>query len=303
MSTPFPIPRIVGDYVTIYRPAGDVFPGPDTKELQAGVWYEDWVPNDHVVLPGPDGAWHAFGIAHPITGLGDVHEGEHQSFHARSPQGNLRDVLQDAFWEDLPKILPPAERPGEILANHAPFIVEHGDLYHMFYGPSPIRRATSTDFMTWTPVGPAFFEPGGARDPNLLLWDGVYHLLFCCEDEVRLRTSTDLLAWSNSRKLLQMPDGIAPESPALIRHAGAFYLFVCGWDGVWDKQDVSGAYQHVTYVYGAEAPDGFCREDEITQLQAHAPEVFQDEAGDWFISSAEYPARGISIAPLAWDTA
>lgn len=28
------VPRLAGDYVTVYRPAGDRFPGPDTRELK-----------------------------------------------------------------------------------------------------------------------------------------------------------------------------------------------------------------------------------------------------------------------------
>jgi len=299
MSVPL-VPRLAGEYVTVYRPDGDVYPGPGTAELVAGTWYADWVPNDHMVLRGPDGAWHAFGITHPLTSTARVHDGEYLSFHARSPQGSLREVLQDGLWADLPKVLPPGERPAERLENHAPFIVQHGGQYHMFYGPSPIRRAVSTDLLAWTPVGPVFAETEGARDPNLLLWEGVYHLVFCSLDEVRLCTSRDLLTWSESTTILRLPAGIAPESPVLIRYAGTFYLFVCGWDGIWDQREVAGAYQHVTYVFRSEQPDRFLGA-EIARLDAHAPEVFQDEVGDWFISSAEWPAHGISIAPLTWE--
>jgi hypothetical protein len=47
-------------------------------------------------------------------------------------------------------------------------------------------------------------------------------------------------------------------------------------------------------------PLRFELENEVTVVDAHAPEVFQDENGDWFISSAEWPHRGVSIAPLTW---
>lgn len=39
----------------------------------------------------------------------------------------------------------------------------------------------------------------------------------------------------------------------------------------------------------------------VARLEAHAPEVFRDEDGQWYISSAEWPARGVSIAKLAWE--
>jgi beta-fructofuranosidase len=98
-----------------------------------------------------------------------------------------------------------------------------------------------------------------------------------------------------------MPDGIDPESPTLVHRDGTFYLFVCGWNGVWDKKDLSGAYQHVTYVFRSDDPFAFDGSQELCRLSAHAPEIFQDERGDWYISSAEWPHRGVSVAPLIWE--
>lgn len=294
-------PRIEGEYVTVYRPAGDRFAGPDTTELKAGEWYDDWVPNDHAILKGPDGRWHAFGITHPLTSTKRVHEGEFQSFHAMAPAGTLKEVLRDGAWRDLPKVLPPSERPGEILPNHAPTIIEKDGVYHMIYGPSPIRLATSTDLIKWTPEGALFHEPSGARDPSVMLWDGTYGMVFCTEDRVGIRTSKDLLDWSDSRTLLRMKAGVAPESPSIVHFEGSFYLFVCGWNGVWDRKTVQGAYQHQTYVYRSDDPLRFDGATEVAQLDSHAPEVFQGEDGQWYISSAEWPRRGMSIARLRWE--
>ena len=82
------VPKIVGTYVTVYRPTGDRFAGPDTRELKAGEYYSDWVPNDHAILRGPDDRWHAFGITHPLTSAENIHDGEFQSFHAGLPAGS-----------------------------------------------------------------------------------------------------------------------------------------------------------------------------------------------------------------------
>ena len=38
------------------------------------------------------------------------------------------------------------------------------------------------------------------------------------------------------------------------------------------------------------------------ELRAHAPEIVQDEKGDYFISSADYPQRGINLARLVWKS-
>ena len=113
--------------------------------------------------------------------------------------------------------------------------------------------------------------------------------------------SKDLRQWSEPETVVKMPDGVAPESPLMVRYENTYYLFVCGWNGIWDRQSVAGAYQHITYVFASGNRLNFADRQPITTIDAHAPEVFQDEQGDWFISSAEWPRRGVSIAPLSWD--
>ena len=51
----------------------------------------------------------------------------------------------------------------------------------------------------------------------------------------------------------------------------------------------------------ADGPLKFELDSEVVVIDAHAPEIFQDEAGDWFISSVEWPHRGVSIARLVWE--
>jgi beta-fructofuranosidase len=294
------VPRIAGPYVHIYQPAGDVFPGPDVAGLQAGRYYDEWVPNDHCFVKDRGGRWHAFGITHPRTDLDNVHAGENLSFHAVAPKGGLHEVLRAGAWRDRPKVLPPAERPGEIPANHAPYIVAKGGRYHMIYGPTPLRYATSTDLYRWVPKGPLANAPAG-RDPSVLFWDGTYHIMVCGRHEVLMARSTDLVTCGKARRILKMKDGVDAESPSIVRCNGTFYLFVCGWNGRWDRKDLSGAYQHVTYVYQSDDPYSFDAGEEVTRLNAHAPEIFQDERGKWYISSAQWPKRGVSVAPLVWE--
>jgi beta-fructofuranosidase len=98
-----------------------------------------------------------------------------------------------------------------------------------------------------------------------------------------------------------MKKGVDPESPSVVRYSDTFCLFVCGGNGVWDRKDVQGAYQHKTYVYQSDDPLKFEFDSEVAVIDAHAPEIFQDEAGDWFISSVEWPHRGVSIARLVWE--
>ena len=97
-----------------------------------------------------------------------------------------------------------------------------------------------------------------------------------------------------------MKDKIAPESPTLIRYNDTFYLFVCGWNGIWDRKELQGAYQHNTYVYQSDDPEKFDADAVLTTLDAHAPEIIRDEKGNWYISSVQWPNRGVSVAPLRW---
>ncbi len=299
-ETRISIPRIKGPYVHVYTPAGDTFPGPDAANLKAGQYYNEWVPNDHCFVKGNDGHWHSFGITHPRTDFDHIHAGENLSFHAVAPKGRLKDVLRKGSWQDRPKILPPSERPGEMEANHAPYIVEKDGLYHMIYGPAPLRYAVSRDLHKWTPTGALMNAPAG-RDPSVVFWDGAYHILVCGRGEVLMARSEDLVTCTGTRRILKMKDGVDAESPSIVRQKDTFYLFVCGWNGQWDRKDLSGAYQHVTYVYQSDNPYSFDASREVTRLDAHAPEIFQDEEGDWYISSVQWPHRGVSIAPLAWE--
>jgi len=299
------IPRQANEFVWIYKPAGDSFFGPDTKHLKEGQWYDEWVPNDHTFVKADDGKWHILGITHPLVETDPlkegIHEGEFASFHAVSSATNFKETFKEHHYSDLPKILPPKDRPGEPLANHAPYIVKKDGLYHMVYGHSPIRLAASSDLAKWDLKGNLFSEPDGARDPSLLFHNGTYHLVYCSVKCVRLRTSKDLIHWSEPQTIFRSKT-FDPESPSLLFYNNSFYLFVCSWDGIWDQKAIQGAYQHKTYVLHSKDPLNFGvdADKQIATLNSHAPEIFQDEEGQWYISSVEWPNRGVSVDKLEW---
>jgi beta-fructofuranosidase len=251
-------------------------------------------------VKGPDSLWHAFGITHPVTAPGKaLHQGEYAAFHAVSPGKSFERSCRDNHWLDRPKVLTPQERPGELAANHAPVIVREGRLYRMIYGPAPFRTATSEDLYHWTPQG----ETGagkqtGDRDPNIMRWNDTYYLVYCAGNAVKATTSKDLRHWTEPVVIFKPPVATYEcESPTLLQHQGRFYLFWC----VWDRGDPKGnAYDERTFVYSSDNPLDFNNQPLLTELKAHAPEIFQDEKGQWYISSAEYPRRGLNVAPLAW---
>lgn len=296
------VPCIVGEWVHVYQPEPDTFPGPDSPRFKTAQKYEDWQVNDHCILKGPDRRWHAFGITHPAVAAGEPnpHEGEWMSFHAVAPAGPLKQQLNPGAWKDHPKILPPSARPGEIKEKHAPFTIHHQGQYWMFYGHSPIRYATSPDLWNWTPRGELFREKDGARDPHILLHNGIFHMSYTSKQSVRIRTSTNLKEWSEPTTIYALPvgNGGAAESPGILALHGGFYLIWCRWDPEASAQ--GRTYQDRSYVFFSNTVFDFNNREPVAEIEGHAPELFQDEDGDWWISSAERPHRGVSIAPVEW---
>ncbi len=229
------------------------------------------------------------------------HEGEYASFHAVSSSTNFEGSIEEHHYNDLSKILTPKNRPGEIPQNHAPYIIRKDELYQMVYGHSPIRLAVSSNLYDWETKGELFADPDGARDPNLLLYNGTYYLTYCSIKSVRMVTSKDLIHWSTPMTILKT-NKFDPESPTLIFQNNTFYLFVCAWEDDWDGRDIQGAYTHKAYVYNSDdlTDFGTDNEKEITILNSHAPEIFQAEDGQWYISSVEWAKRGVSIDKLEW---
>lgn len=300
------VPRQEGNFVNIYKPQGDKFFGPSTEFLEEGKWYDEWVPNDHTFMKAEDGMWHIFGITHPEV-LAEplsrgIHDGENASFHCVSSATKFSETVKEGHYADLPKILTPYDRPDEILPNHAPYLIKKDGLYTMVYGHSPIRLATSPDLMEWTPQGELFSDDEGARDPNILYHDGVYYISYCSFRCVKMVSSTDMKNWSEPTVILET-GGFDPESPSVIFHNNTFYLFVCSWDGGWDEKEIVGAYQHTAHVYQSDDLKNFGtgEEKQITILKAHAPEIFQGEDNEWYISSVEWPNRGVSVDRLYWE--
>lgn len=300
------VPIQENKYVTVYKPKGDYFFGPDTKYLKEGKWYDNWVVNDHAIVKDELGKWHIIGITHPEVLTNPlnkgIHHGEWASFHALSYATDFKATVEENHYDDLAKILPPKDRPGEIYPNHAPYIIKREGLYYMVYGHSPMRYATSPNLYDWTPKGNLFdFEMNGGRDPHIFFYEDTYYLVYCKAHGVAMTTSKDFKNWTKPKDIFKT-NTYDPESPSIVLYEGSFYMFVCSWDGHWDKKEIVGAYQHKTYVLQSDDITNFGKNDEkqITVLDSHAPEVFQGEDGQWYISSVEWPKRGVSIDKMFW---
>ena len=293
------VPVIDGDYVHIYDPKGNIFTGPDTKDLKAGEYYPLWQTNDHCFIKGPDKRWHSFGITHPASAPGQSrHQGEFASFHAVSDAKTLESSFRQNSWIDKPKVLTPAQRPGEGNSNHAPTIVKQSGLFKMIYGPIPFRMAVSKDLFDWKPQGPIQINEKYGRDPSLMVWKDSYYLVYCSGNVVKASTSKDLKNWSEPVEIYKGDvESFQCESPTIVPFDGKFYLFWC----LWDTANKNGnGYDERSFVYGSDNPLDFHGSPLLTELTTHAPEIFQGEDKQWYISSAQYPNRGINVARLSW---
>ena len=289
------IPKVKESFINIYKPGPDVYPlkTRTTKDgnitYKQGETYPEWRTNDHTFIKDPDSRWHCFGITKPwITG-DNGHSGEGLCFHAIGPKGTFAEAATFQSWKDLPKI-----HLGD--CAWAPTAIKIGSEYSLI--GSRMGRVTSTDLNSWKDLGRLKIK-GGNRDAHVLRLKDTYYLLRCDGNGINLVTSIDFVNWTDPVTIYKPKEkSYQTESPFLVPYQGLYYLF---WT-LWDQADkTTSGYCPRTYVVCSESPTDFHDAPVIKELTVHAPEIIQDEDGRWFISSADYPHRGVSVAPLVWE--
>lgn len=289
------IPRVADRFVNIYKPQADVYTRPTVKAGYGDIsyvqntTYQDWRTNDHTFIRDDNKRWHCFGITKPWMPGDNGHAGEGLCFHALAPEGTFPQAVTFQSWRDLPKIT-----VGD--CGWAPTTVKINREYLLI--GSRLGLTTSSDLNTWTDKGRLNVK-GGNRDPHILVWENVYYLLRCDGNGINLVSSPDFINWSDPVEIYK-PEKASyqTESPFLVPYDGLFYLF---WT-LWDTEDkTTSGYCPRTYVLCSESLMDFHGKPVIAEFTIHAPEIIHDETGQWFISSADHPHRGISVAPLAWE--
>lgn len=241
---------------------------------------EPWYINDHTLIQDEGGRWHAFGIWHPEPA---DPLGEDRFLHA-----SARD-LTGTTWTIHEPVLPARTPSGE---THvwAPHAIRHDGRYWMFYAGGTtdhaayrMTLATSEDLFTWTPHEPVLFEDGfDARDP-MVIHDGWRWLLYYTRTsapeggfhEVAVRTSEDLLNWSEPRvayrSTIRGTYGGPTESPFVVRVGQGWILFVCE----------STEYDRTLAYYST---DPLCFEDSgllDVDLDEHCAEIIRNGPRTW----------------------
>ena len=301
-----PFPRLKGEFITVYRPKGDVYRGLPSFFFTPGSYYESWTVNDFSIL-NDGGHWHLTGITHPTPPdfVDDFHPGqswhdaEHMLFHATAQGKTFADLMHDDAFTDCEKILYPKDRPDEIPECHAPHLLPDGEGgYRLFYGPRYMREAVTRDFVTFR-RRVLFEDHPTARDPFVFEEDGLFYFLYAVENRVDYRSTRDFITFSAPKTLQVNPwrnlsgEGASCESPFLFKRKGYYYLVWSLWD------DYAGVYDHRCFIFGAKSLEALAYTAPLTMLPAHAGEIYSDESGDYLLS-AFYPANGISAAPLEW---
>jgi len=284
------VPAISGGWRLLYRPE------------KTGCYV-----NDHSLIRAQDGTWHLFGITR--DGPEIMPERERWFTHGRgaSLAGGLKEE-------------------GIVCDNGvrawAPAVVCDGKRYYMYYGPSPLRFATSDELSHWM-ENPVVLQdcPLDAchRDPMVLRLDDGRWLMYATGISdgygvVSVFESADLMHWrflkyalrTSGKAPLNPPWG-ATESPFVVFHQGYYYLFVT-------YTDSSPENYHNTLVFRSPDPLEFGEyagddgpQAVIGRLRAHAPEIVHDASvGEWFITTCGWRNRGVpveggvAIARLEW---
>ncbi len=263
--------------------------------------------NDHSLIQDDSGTWHLFGITSHAEE--DFSECERYFVHAAG-------ALNGEPMQELQKVCDNGVRAW------APCVVRQGPRYIMHYGPSPMRMASSMELTHWMEHSPVI---QGApldschRDSMVLPKPGGGWWMYITGiDEnmngvISVLESEDLITWTFLRFALRTTDacGVKPpwggtESPFVVYREGLYYLFIT-------LTDCKQHNYHNTLVFASEDPTDFgCysgnpeRDGVVAQLHAHAPEVIQEQDGQWYISTCGWrgyncPVEGgVGIAKLDW---
>lgn len=198
---------------------------------------------------------------------------------------------------------------------YAHYFHNEGDPYDGAWQQERVLQSDGT-LDNWTPLnhpdlveGNIAFQETSDRDACIFFDDDLNQYMFyyaassATESLINLRTSTDLIHWSQPTTVLAgppAPEFRAPESPFIMKKFGLYYMFISGFD-----------YGRCA-VYASKNPYSFgdAQTAKIGEINAHAPEIVQENGKDYMASAAisltygSAPAytdlTGVYIQELKW---
>ena len=259
--------------------------------------------NDHTLVKGPSGEWHLYGT----TSLGGQSYQERYFVHAT---GESLDIPFSEVGKPIDK--------GTLA--WAPCVINSGENYYMFYGPSPTSLAVSFDMYEWFGTKVTLNnEPmmGAHRDHFVLQVSENEYLMYVVgvynqKGAVSCFSSNNLLDWDFIGYALTSGDEAplkpawgAIESPFVVNKDGVYYLFIT-------YTDSSDETYNNTLVFASDNPRSFGEYNgegngtkPITKLYGHASEILK-VGEEYYITtcgwlSKNIPHKGaVSIASLKW---
>jgi hypothetical protein len=301
------LPKIDGDW---WQVAGDPDLGPYTTERQQ--------PVDFAIWQAADGTWQLWSCIRATS-----YPGWTRLFYRWEAK-----QLTDTNWRPAGIAMMSDVKLGEVEGMlQAPFVMRYQGHYLMFYGTGDhIALATSQDGKTFQrrllPDGKVgmFSDGFGTRDPMTILIHGTFHTyysanpgtVFAADDSTAsnrsalhlqgnadfVRTSTDLVHWSNARKVAEGGEAgtgsYSAECPFVYYHrkSGYYYLFRTQHYGM----------NAETRLYRSKDAENFGINDDrylVGILPIAAIEIIESY-NQLYIAALLPGLKGIQIAKLSW---
>jgi len=272
--------------------------------------------NDFCLTQSAAGRWHCIGIL--FEGSSKAQFRQDRLFHyvADSVEG----PYHWAGYVDLGY--------GQGAGVWAPYIVRDGERTLMYYAHEGVRIAQAEDkeLQKWHRIAASqelVATEEGARDPLVIKDErtGLYLLYYVCALQkgddwdliVRVKTSTDLLSWSEPRTVLHAPPGYgSAESVFVLQENGHYYMWISA------SRDYG-----VLSLYISQDPFNFgdATANRIEEQLGHAAEIVQangrywmacvaiasvrglDSANDHDMPVAQHDIEGVWLQPLEWRPA
>ena len=302
-----PVPKIEGDW---WQVSGDPDLGKYTTEKQQ--------PVDFAIWQAADGTWQLWSCIRATSYPGWTR----LLYRWEAKQ------LTDRNWQPMGIAMTSDVKLGEVEGMlQAPYVMRYRDRYLMFYGTGDqIALATSPDGKTFQrrllPDGTVgmFTDGFGTRDPMTIRIKGTFYTyysanpgtVFAAGDSTAsnraslqlkpnadfVRTSTDLVHWSDAKKVAGGGEAgmgsSSAECPFVYYHAksGYYYLFRTQHYGM----------NAETRVYRSKDPENFGTDDDrylVETLAVAAPEIIESQ-GQLYIAALLPSLKGIQIAKLGW---
>jgi hypothetical protein len=250
--------------------------------------------NDFCLFTGTDGQWHCVGCLFEGSTAEDFRQDRLFHYVADSVQGPYRSL----GYVDLGY--------GKGSGVWAPCIVQSQRRVLIFYAyatpgimNSSIRIGEALDphLQSWR-RGIAGSEilatEQWARDPEIIRdrHTGLYLMYYVAhvqnEGVVRVRTSSDLLSWSQPRTVLGTPTGYGEaESVFVLQRRGYYYMWISGYD------------YSVMSLYISMNPFNFgdAAANRIEEQPGHAAEIVHSDDRYWMACSAIASVPGLPVIP------